>query len=331
MLLKSIADIKKVVPIIGSSSFTSFTPYIKQAERDFLIPNMSKTEYDALSAAYNVTTPTLSAKQTELLEKCQEVIVHYMLFLWIPTGQVSMGDNGIRINTTETLKTAFQWQIDDLSRSVLRSSGSAMDALLDYLEENKATFALWAASSAYTVFKECFITTTKQFSDLFSPIGNSRLNFIALRSAMKKAQEFDITAIIGESFYNELMTQHIANNLSANNLKVVALIQKALVPFTMKRAFTELSVSIDERGILNFNNTGNAQVVSQKQPAKDAMIFKLEMAAENDAKTYSKKLKEFLATNIADYATYAASDVYDSDTTDHSFTNDSESGNFFMG
>ena len=171
MLLKSIADIKKVVPIIGSSSFTSFTPYIKQAERDFLIPNMSKTEYDALSAAYNVTTPTLSAKQTELLEKCQEVIVHYMLFLWIPTGQVSMGDNGIRINTTETLKTAFQWQIDDLSRSVLRSSGSAMDALLDYLEENKdwltvLSFAplcvrLFSARSIY-FFSFCGITPVRK-------------------------------------------------------------------------------------------------------------------------------------------------------------------------
>lgn len=330
MLFKTIQDIKNVVPIIGSSNFTSFKPFIKQAERDFLIPMLSKEQYDLLDSHYNSVTPVAN-EELELLTKCQEAVGLYLIYLWIPSGQVSMGDNGIRINTTETLKTAFQWQIDDLSRSTLRAAGSAMDSLLEFLEEKKDIFTEWATSTSYLVFKECFINTTALFTSLYSPLGNSRLNFVAIRSSMINAQEFDLKPILGEEYYAELLEQFMDDDLTPANIEVMKLARKALAPLTMRRAFTDLVATIDDRGILNFNNTGSSQVLNQKQPAKDYMLTKLEMAAEKNGAAHLQKLKEYLHANIGSYPTYSGSSAYDSETTDHSFTNDEEAGNFFMG
>lgn len=330
-LFKTTAEIQLFIPVVGTTDFATMLPFINQAERDFIIPYVSQTEYDALSAAYNAAVPALTPVQTQLLARIQAALSQYFFYLWIPTAQLSIGDNGIRIATTDSLKTAFQWQIDALQVSVLKAAGSAMEDLLSYMEANKASYALWVASASYTVFKECFITTTAKFTELFSPIGNSRLNFLMLRSSMKKAQEFGIQSLIGSAYYTELQTQHKANTLTPANLLVVDLIQKALAPLTMVRAISEFSISIDERGILNFNNTGSSQVLNQKQPAKDSMIFKLENRAIDDAKAYMQMIKDFLQANIVNYATYAASDSYNSETTDGTFENDSNNLFFYAG
>lgn len=317
-LFKNVDEIKLLLPVIGTTKFASMLVFINQAERDYIIPNISQAQYDNLSAAYNVTTPSLSAAQTKLLAKCQAALAQYFFYLWIPTAQLSIGDNGIRIATTDTLKTAFEWQIDGLQRSTLKAAGSAMDDLLAYMEVHKTDYALWAASNSYTEFKECFIPSTSLFTILFTPLGGSRLNFIAIRSAMLKVQEFIIQSELGDAFYAQLKAGHIANNASTADKKIIVMVQKALAPLTMFRAITELSVSIDERGILNFDNT-NSRTLNTKLPAKDQMLFKLEKSCEADGKAYVQKMKEFLKINIVDYPTYANSSAYDGDTADESF------------
>jgi hypothetical protein len=321
-LFKTTLEIQEFLPVVGTTKIEKMLVFIKDAERDFIIPAISQAQYDDLNAAYNVSVPALTPAQTQLLARCRTALAQYFFYLWIPSAQLSIGDNGIRIAVTDSLKTAFPWQIDDLERSVMRSAGRAVDSLLEYMEANKADYALWAGSDSYTEFKECFITSTNQFTRLFRPLGNSRLNFIAVRSAMSKSQEFDIQPEIGDAYYDELMTQHKAGSLSASNAKVVAIIQKALACLTMKRAFAELSVTIDERGILNFDNTTGGKTVNSKKPAEPFMLTKLESTCESDGQSYIQKLKKFLADNIADYPTYAASSAYDSETTDSDFKTD---------
>ncbi|MES2590904.1 MAG: DUF6712 family protein [Bacteroidota bacterium] len=322
-LFKNTAEIAVYLPVVSTTDFDSLLPFINEAERDYIIPKISQTQYNDLSVAYNVATPSLTGPQTQLLARCRAALSQYFFYLWIPTGQLSIGDNGIRIAVTDTLKTAFPWQIDNLERSVMKSAGRAMDHLLEYMEANKSSYALWTASSSYTEFKECFITTTKRFTALYGPLGNSHLNFLAIRSAMLKAQDFDIAPEIGEAFYNELMVQHIAGTVSPQNAFVIERIQKALAPLTMKRAITEMSVTIDERGILNFDNTTGGQTVNSKMPAKDPMILKLETACEVDGRAYIQKLKDFLKANISTYTTYANSSAYDSAATNSDLRSDS--------
>lgn len=336
MLFKTTAEIKKFWPIIGTTKIESLLPFIETAERDYIIPFISQEQYDDLNEAYNSeeegSGSSMSAEQTVLLYRVQSALAHYLFYLWIPTGQLQIGDNGIRIAVTDTLKTAFEWQIDGLKRSVLKAAGSAMDALLSYMEAHKADYSLWVASEAYTEFKDLFIPTTSLFTKLYAPLGNSRLNFLAIRSSMMMVQDFVIKAELGDDYYEELMAQHLIGDateegsgqdgLTPENKKIVGLIQKALAQLTMARAFMELSVTIDDRGIMNFNNAMNKLISNNEMPVMAAMISKLEKSCEADGKAYIQKMKEFLKKNIADYETYAASTAYDSGMTDSSFKTD---------
>lgn len=322
MLVKTINDIREYMPVAKSDKIENISPFVQQAERDFIIPYISKTQYDLINAAYNAAPPTLTTAQTDLLKKIQPALVLYAYYLWIPTGQLQISDSGIRIANTAEMKTAFQWQIADLRKSILAQAGSAMEELLVFMEEKKSDYPNWAASSAYTEYKDSFIANAKEFTQHFSLLGNSRINFLAVRSQMKAVEEMQIQAELGDDFYTELKNQHIANTLSANNKKVVSKLKHIIANYTINKALAMLAVTINENGILQLNNTGNSNAIDNRQPADNAAIKRLELQSLADGDGYLKKLKEFLKTNITDYPTYAASSAYNAETTDTYFKND---------
>ncbi len=330
MLLKNIEEIKKHINFTGTTKFDTITSFINSAERDFIIPAIGQEQYGALDTGYNKTLPDLNANQLKLLAKVQAALTHLFFYYWIPSGQLKISDNGIRIANTADLKTAFQWQIDALQRKVLNDGGSAMDALFLFLVANRTGYPLWTASSSFTEFKQYFIGTAVEFTQLYSPMGNSRTVFVAVRNSMLKAQEFEITDAIGSEYYDELKTQYSGDNMTEKNKIVFGFVRKALAQFTMKRAITELSISIDERGILNFDNSRSGDIGS-RTPAKNEHVSKMEMACDRDGNAYIQKMKQYLAININDYPTYANGTAYDGTTTDETYKNNPEANNYFFG
>jgi hypothetical protein len=331
-LFKTIAEVKLYWPTLSSSKIENIKPFIDQAERDFIITAIGKFQYDELNEWYNTETPAENAALTALLAKVQASLALYAYYLWIPSGQLQIGDSGIRIATTDTLKTAFQWQIDELQDSILRQAGTAMDALLEFLEENKDDYGVWATSDAYTKFKDCFIKTAAEFTTIYNALGGSRVNFAAIKGTMKKVQDFVLIPELSAAFYDELMEQYLADDLTPENAKVIPIIQKTLAHLTMAAAITQLSAKISENGILVFNTSASRIVSKQKEPAPPYMLTKMEQQAKADGLAYLSMLRKFLADNITDYPTYETGGSYSSDGVDTSFENKStQNGWVFMG
>lgn len=308
MLFTTVDQLQLFLPISQSFTFEQIKPFIKQAEDNFLIPCIGKEQYTDLNVAF-AGTPTQA--QTDLIEKCQAPIACFAYMLYTPWGQVHISDAGIQIASTEHMKTAFQWQIDDLELSALKSGFSSLDSLLEFLEENKTTYTIWAGSSSYTNFKDFFVNTTAVFNEIFPQIGNSRSNFKALKPVMKRVEDFKITPLLGPEFMEELKTQHAGNSLTAANLKVIKFTQKSIVYITIAEALTEMSVLIDERGVMYFNNTGGSLTMKTKEPAQKTTIDKIEARARANGETYLSMLRNLILDNITDYPTYSASSTYD--------------------
>ncbi len=333
-LFKNIDEIKKYCPMIGSSDFENFAPFIDVAQREFFKPYLGSEFLDELINVYNNdeqgSQDGVSESQQAAILKIQASLAFYMEYLWIPSGQVSIGDNGIRIAYTDTLRPAFAWQIKDLRREVIRMAGSAMDDLLEFLEENKDEYETWTESDVYPDFKETFISSAKEFTKYFSPLSNSRLNFLALRPTIIKIQEFTIQSELGVEFYEELKEQFKDDDLTPENEKVIELISKALANLTISQGIRNMSASIDERGVLMFNSTTASEVVDAKQPAADTMISKMEIGCDSDGRAYLSMLKKFLNDNISDYTTYSQSTAYTGASADDTFKSGPEDNIFAM-
>lgn len=321
-LIKTIAELTKFWPVIQTSTIENVLPFIVQAERDYIIPAISQAQYDDLSTAYNAESPSLSDEQTALLEKIQPAITLYAYYLWVPSGQLQIGDNGIRIASTDSMKTAFQWQINDLQRSLLKQAGSAMDDLLSFMEINITDYTIWSASDEYKQFADFFISTAKKFTENYTPLANSRVTFMALRSAMRAVEDFAIQAEISPEYFAELKAQMKGNSLTDANKLVIPYIQKAVAQLAVNRGIVGMMVTIDERGVLVFNNISSHEEINRFDTAPGNIIDVMRKQTDEDGRAYIQLLKNFLKNNIDDYPTYADSDAYDNTTSSDVDMND---------
>lgn len=309
-LFKTTAELKTYIPANVDFNIEGLMPFIKSAETEFIIPNISQAQYDDLSAAYNVVSPSLTAAQTALLARIQPALAHYAFKKWIPFGQVQIDSAGIRIASTESMKTAFQWQTKDLEASSLQSAYTFMEALLTYMEANKASYALWTASDSYTVFKESFINTASDFNKYFN-INSSRLTFISFKACMKKVEDFAVKAVLDATTFAAIKTRIKAGTTTAADTALLNFIQPAVAHLTIAAALKTQAAIINSNGIIVAKNVGFMTVDAGDAAGaelKDQMI----RTASEDGNAYLRQLQQYLNENASAsiYPDYFASDLY---------------------
>jgi hypothetical protein len=310
-LFKTTAELKLHLPVNKDFNVEGIMPFIKSAEVEFIIPNISQTQYDDLNTAYNASaTPTLTAAQTALLAKIQPALAHFAFNKWIPFGQVQIDSAGIRIATTESLKTAFQWQTKDLEANSLASGFANLETLLTYMEANKASYALWTASTSYTVFKESFINTAADFNKYFN-INSSRITFLAFKAVMKKVEDFFVKAYLDATTYAGIKTRIAAGTTTAADTNLLAYIQPAVAHLTVANALKTQAVVINKNGFVVSKNVG-FMTVEASDPAGAELKDQMIRQGTEDGNAYLKQLQVYLNTNATAsvYADYYASDLY---------------------
>ena len=202
-----------------------------------------------------------------------------------------------------------------------------LDFLFEFLEDNADTYDLWKCSSAYTVFKQFFINTAKEFSQLYD-IRGSRLTFLALTATMKKVEEFQIASVISQPLFDEIKTQ-IAGELSADNkILLDDHIKPALAHLTVSRAAVDLTVQITEAGI--FIKKVEDEKIQSKAKAPDPNISAVITAARTDGMAYIERMESFLNENADKYPLYKASDLFDDtdNASDNEFDNKKDNNHY---
>lgn len=343
-LITTIAEIKTHIAVNLANNIESIRPYIEEAEIKYIKPILGSAFYEELLAEYESSgsgsgDPIESFE--ELLMKIQRPLVYFAYAMYAPTGNIQISDSGFHIATTETKKTAFQWQVTDAVDSWLELAHQGIDQLLEFLELNIEDYPSWKDSDGYTVFRETFITTAKEFSG-FVNIHNSRRVFITLKSIMKKVEEFELMNVLGEDFYNELKADVLdessgsgsGDGIESDNLVIFPWIKSAVAHLTVARAAVDNYIQLSADGVHMIATSGVN--MKAKKTADQAATMPYVVAAERDGKAYLHKLRDYLNKNASEekYATYYESDLYeeieDGNYTPSGLTNDSTKKIFRM-
>jgi hypothetical protein len=331
-LFSTIDEIKDYLPVTVTFEFRDIMPYIDRAEVRYIIPFLSKQQYDDLLTAYNTSIATvapvaLTSDNKALLKKVRMPLANFAYMLYIPLGQIQIDSAGIRIATTENLKTAFQWQIRMLQKSFIEAGYEGTDTLLEFLEQNKSTYTLWAGSTCYTHFKELFINTALQFSDYVN-INNSRRTFLGMRSIMRKVESFYIKPVISPELMAEIKSQINSGSITTQNQLLLDLIQPALANLTIARAIGEKAIVVSDDGIYMLS-VKNTQEIDSVEPADEGRLSLLRKQSIEDGDNYLKQLRDYLYANPDIYPLFKSSASYSTTSTDI-FTNDSDSKIVFL-
>lgn len=108
------------------------------------------------------------------------------------------------------------------------------------------------------------------------------------------AQDIDIQPLLGSNLYNRLQNGIIANDLNANEIKLLEIIRPALAYFSLYRAIPFIAVEVRGAGIVRHVN-------EKIQPASSKDIDMIRNEAMNTAEFYAKRIVNWLCANRTMY------------------------------
>lgn len=312
MLFKTVSEIKKCLPANAAFEFGDIEPFIQlQAEPNFLIPVLSQEQYDLLNAKYNDSAADLTDDEKQLLGLCRFATANYAYLLYTPFGQVNISKSGIHIETSETKKTAFQWQLDELKSGLINAAFIGLENLLKFLEIKKGIFTAWASSETFTLLHDSFINSADDFDEYYR-ISKSRLTFLAVKPIIRIIEQNLLYNNLGKDLYDLLKSEIQADNIAAENkLLLNQYIKPALANLTMARALSQLSVRITENGVVVFMGS-LSQNTRYFLPAGEDAISRLYQQAITDGNNALEGTKRFLNANASPsaYPSYYNSSLY---------------------
>lgn len=335
MFFKDTEDAKKYVSINASFSFNELSIFLNEVDGSILKKYLGSSFLSSLQTAYNnsikASSPTaLGAKEAILIEHLRWASANFAIAKWIPSGQLSIDSAGIRIANTDTHKTAFEWQIQDLLRSVNEVGYTSLEDALEYLENNIDDFATYKSSAEFKENNYLFVASSSEFTKHYGALNNSRINFVKMRSIIRKTEEFEIKGVILPDLFADLKTKlQNAEVLGSYTKTLIEYIQPAVVHLSVARAINELSAAITPDGFLVFDNTGGKGTTNSKKLGEETTLARMAQAAERDGRTYLKALKAYLDANAENYPLYTADILYVAPE-DEPEINDGEKG-FFAG
>lgn len=321
LLINTIQDLKNYIPASVTLDFEDIRPKIQRVEREII----SRIFSPALLTA--VSQSDASKQMLALRELLAEAEALLALLEYIPFGQLQFDSAGIRIVVNENMKTAFEWQIDNLKDECSRQGWSAVEAALELLEQtdDEAILAIWTTTATYQAAQKSLLPNLRIFQK-FVNLNNSRVLFNKLLPIQEDVQEEVIAPAISQQLLSRVLTG--TTELEA---KVKKLASKAVAYRTVATGFMDTILVLSDNGPLVIEGIMSRQPKAVKSAPTDL----LQIIAENyktRAAEALRELIEFCQANAEQLTEYKSSSNYISDEnqTNHIARNDPDWGLAFF-
>lgn len=305
------ATIKEFSAVSNQLEYDTLKPYIIRAEREYIIPEIGQDLYDTIEAfSQSSSSSSTSIADEELLERLQEAIINFALYLGFDTLVVNVSDAGIQRTETETSKTAYQYQELNLRNNFLESGYETLGRALEFLEDNKEIYTDWSNNATYyNRFKNLLVHTPVLFSDIFD-IKNSWSVFFQIRSVIRKMEDFHISQVLGSDFLTEIKAEILDDD--ATNQTLIDIIRKSVVYLSLSDAALSKIVTFSKEGAIQVKQAG-LNINNLKEPASTDKVSAFINQTRSDGEKYVMQLREHLNNNASasKYATYFESDLYE--------------------
>lgn len=259
-LIKTIDEVISMIPVPMTSELDVIRPFLNMAEGQ-LSKLISKAQFDKLAADYNGDNGDEIIK--EAINISQRIIVNLGYYFAIPILSVKISTAGILINSNENTKQAFNWQVDDVKKSLLELGFSAVEDLLQHLENNSGSFPEYHSSDEFQKQKQFLINTASSFSDYFN-IGGSRFIYCSIAYIMRRVEDQNVKPTFGSTFIDSLK-----NGIQTTSIKTLLnqYVKPGIALLTASKALRERVITF-ENGVASINLLGNYNQAKRDLPAE---------------------------------------------------------------
>lgn len=309
-LIKTIEEFQKYVRLQGTLNIETIIVSVPDAQDKYLRNILGDDLLNDLDTWYNMDELTDSDAYSVLLPYVQRALARFTIFVVSPELDVQITSSGIGVVSNANLAPASSDRVKKFDQANEQRGWNNVESLLRFLEENKDDYDEWTGSPAYTLAIRNMVNSAIDFDKIFS-IDQSRLIFNQYRAIMDDIDLIKIKPAISEDMFDELITEIQAGEISDENQKILPLLQRAEVYFS-------ISNKLDDSKYKNITDQVNITIL------------------DRDIKIYNAKAETFLSQALAimkktpdDYPEYRDSDVFD--TTVWAYENKKDNTIFVMG
>lgn len=254
-LIKTIAEIRGVIPRLSRLSDTANLPNVDKAGRMHMLPLLGKELYNDLSTKYNANT--LSSKEQDLLKNIQLPLAAFALLDDLAFMHTIITDAGVRTAGTDKMEAAHRWEFRELQNALVNYATDGIELMLAFLYETKADWPLWTESNEFKELDSFLIITGADFKKYY-PLFQPLRTFWALRPIMQDVEENYLAPTLGRDLLAWIKTQdEITITADGGEVDVKKILKRAAAQFTIKHACEVMPVRFDENGFTVVTPSGS--------------------------------------------------------------------------
>lgn len=242
---------------------------------------------------YSSYTPT--AKQQRLIEIAQRANAIIAFWFDYDEMQLLIDDSGTHRQESETQKSLFKYQEQNLKDSWKTKGFSALDNLLEYLEVNITDFPEFKKSANYTLSQKEIVRSTREVDNVYW-INNSRILFLRLKPHFRIVTETIIAPRLGD-IYTEMLTSLASTSPDIKYVKLREKLIPVVVFYAVNRLLKE-SGTVTERGLF-FEILNSSSDAYNTNPVNLDKIAPQVVMAEGDAISYWGIAEKYMKTELS--------------------------------
>jgi hypothetical protein len=304
MLFANITELKTILggAINTSVELDSLSPAFHAAIYNHLVEWISEAFWDEFKTAYDADT--LSAEQTALLPYLQRPLAKLAMYEYQQIGTVQFTESGLNRIETETHKSAYRYQENAYSNFMLLNGYEDLERLLVYLETNKADFATWTGSDAYTRNRSLFITYASEFRRAYGK-QVSRYVFEIMRPVMSDIETFAVLPLLGEDQFADLKAKILAGTTSSEEDELHNRIIRAVANYAMEESLKRELVQHDGNKVVQLESSILQSNTTKRVPDSSHLDVTIRHSHEF-ANRHLSYVKEYLDNNLDTFTLYSA-------------------------
>lgn len=195
----------KYIPVSSSLSFEKMEGSLQSAEDAFLLPLFGTELMDDIHALCQQFDEgkELEDYQKRIVSFARNAVANLALWHDFDALQLRLTDQGWQRQETDTFKTAYKYQEDQLKRAYKNTGFNAIDGLIGLLEQNKDKVETYQNSPICQERKGSIVRSTGEVNATVF-INNSHVLFMRMLPELKTAENMYLAGVIGGTLYNDL-------------------------------------------------------------------------------------------------------------------------------
>jgi len=274
-LITTVTEVKATHPrLLNKTSKDTWLPNFAHVEYKYLVPIIGTALYNDIQIKY--TANTLAGLEITLHQKIQAMLVPIAYFDELPRDVGKITDAGPQSDIIGDQKL-FGWQYREMKQGIANLYFDALEVLLRWLYDNKASFALWTSSPEYTRYSKLLIKNGTDFSEQYALHQPLRM-YWTMRPLIQDVQDNYHSLALGAALFTYFIDMASPTAAEADILRAL---KKAMAFLTVYRTCRMHSVRFGHDGFAILQNDTEAQSTSSAAPQLPLLDHHMR-AAEQD-------------------------------------------------